>query len=161
MKRNIVLADYSDKQHSKDIISLLNDYALDPMGGSKALSDYAKENLVSELSKQQGAVSVLAYVDDKPAGLINSFLGFSTFKCKPLLNIHDVVVSKDYRGTGLCQKMLDKVEEIAKERNCCKLTLEVLEGNTAAKNAYIKYGFEAYELDPAVGKALFWEKTLD
>jgi ribosomal protein S18 acetylase RimI-like enzyme len=161
MNLEIVLADYSNEQHSNDIISLLNDYALDPMGGGKALSSYVKENLVNELAKQHGAITVLAYIDNKPAGLINCFQGFSTFKCKPLLNIHDVVVLNQYREQGVCQKMLNKVEALAKDKACCKLTLEVLEGNEAAKKAYIKYGFEAYELDPANGKALFWQKTLE
>lgn len=161
MKLEIVLADYSNEQHSNDIISLLNDYALDPMGGGEELSFYAKENLVSELTKQHGAITVLAYVDDKAVGLINCFQGFSTFKCKPLLNIHDVVVLKQYRQQGICQKMLNKVEALAKDKDYCKLTLEVLEGNEAAKKAYINYGFEAYELDPVNGKALFWQKTLE
>lgn len=161
MKLEIVLADYSNEQHSNDIISLLNDYALDPMGGGEALSSFVKENLVNELAKQHGAITVLAYIDGKPAGLINCFRGFSTFKCKPLLNIHDVVVLKQYRGKGICQKMLNKVEELAKDKDCCKLTLEVLEGNETAKKAYINYGFEAYELDPVNGKALFWQKKLE
>lgn len=161
MKLKIVLADYSNDQHGKDIIFLLNDYALDPMGGGKALSEHAKENLIYELSKQTAAISILAYQDEKPVGLINCFQGFSTFKCKPLLNIHDVIVLKEYRGSGLCQKMLSKVEAIAKERGCCKLTLEVLEGNSAAKKAYIKNGFEGYELDPENGKALFWQKIIE
>ncbi len=160
MKLEIVLADYSNEQHSNDIVSLLNDYALDSMGGGEALSSYVKENLVNELAKQHGAITVLAYIDNKPAGLINCFQGFSTFKCKPLLNIHDVVVLNQYRGQGICQKMLNKIEELATEKGYCKLTLEVLEGNEAAKKAYINYGFEAYELDPANGKALFWQKTL-
>ena len=56
--------------------------------------------------------------------------------------------------------MLDKVELIAKERACCKITLEVLEGNEPAKSAYIKFGFAGFELDPKMGKALFWQKDL-
>lgn len=160
MKLEIVLADYSNEQHSSDIVSLLNDYALDPMGGAKALSSFVKENLVNELAKHN-AITVLAYIDNKPAGLINCFQGFSTFKCKPLLNIHDVVVLKQYRRQCICQQMLNKVEELAIEKAYCKLTLEVLEGNEAAKKAYINYGFEAYELDPENGKALFWQKALE
>jgi ribosomal protein S18 acetylase RimI-like enzyme len=160
MNIEILLADYSNEQHSNDILFLISQYALDPMGGGEALSPFAQENLISELSKKADAMSLIAYVDGNAAGLINCFEGFSTFKCKPLINIHDVVVLNDYRGLGICQLMLNKVEELAKEKGCCKLTLEVLEGNNAAKNAYIKYGFEAYELDPAIGKALFWQKSI-
>jgi len=57
--------------------------------------------------------------------------------------------------------MLKKVEDIAKEKGCCKLTLEVLDGNKAAQNAYTKFGFGGYELDPVMGKALFWQKSIE
>ena len=56
--------------------------------------------------------------------------------------------------------LLKEAEIIAKEIGSCKMTLEVLEGNKAAQSAYSKYGFRGYELDPKMGKALFWEKVL-
>ncbi|WP_083234082.1 GNAT family N-acetyltransferase [Candidatus Marithrix sp. Canyon 246] len=121
---------------------------------------FYKENLVIELSKNPDAFSVICYIDDKPAGLANCFQAFSTFKCKPLINIHDVVVAIKFRGLGISQLLLAKVEERAKEIGCCKITLEVLEGNETARKSYNKFGFEGFELDPEVGKALFWQKTL-
>ncbi len=160
MNIEVILADYSNEQHGVDIISLLNDYALDSMGGGTPLSSFVNENLLTELSKLSHAISVICYVDGKSAGLVNCFEGFSTFKCKPLLNIHDIAILKEYRGLGLSQRLLAKVEEIAQEKGCCKMTLEVLEGNIAAKNAYSKFGFEGYQLDPANGKAFFWQKSL-
>ena len=51
-----------------------------------------------------------------------------------------LVVSK-FRGLGLSQKMLHKVEDIARQRGGCKTTLEVLEGNAAAQASYGKFGF--------------------
>ncbi|MFT7004935.1 MAG: ribosomal protein S18 acetylase RimI-like enzyme [Sulfurimonas sp.] len=160
MNIEIQAVNYSDKRHAKDMTALLNSYAKDPMGGSEALSEYVKENLASELSKIPHSLSIISYVNDKPAGLINCFEGFSTFKCKPLINVHDITVDSEFRGLGISQKMLSKVEEIAKQRGCCKITLEVLEGNTVAQNAYTKFGFAAYELDPKMGKALFWQKNI-
>ncbi len=160
MNIEVSVVDYSNERHSIDIVSLLKSYAVDPMGGGTPLSSIVTENLVSELSKLPHAISVICFVDGKPAGLVNCFEGFSTFKCKPLINIHDVVVLNEFRGLGISQRMLSKVEEIAKEKGCCKMTLEVLEGNKVAKNAYLKYGFEGYELDPDCGKALFWQKSL-
>jgi len=156
----IIKADLSDTTHATALIQLLNSYALDPMGGGKALSDFTKNNLASTLKNRAGTYVILAFVHAKPAGLIICLEGFSTFACKPLLNIHDVVVLPEFRGLGLSQLMLGKAEEIAREIGCCKLTLEVLEGNTAAKSAYSRFGFRGYELDPKMGKALFWEKKL-
>ena len=56
--------------------------------------------------------------------------------------------------------MLAKVEEIAKEKGCCKITLEVLNKNEPAKSSYKKFGFSAYELDESAGSAMFWQKEL-
>ena len=160
MKVTIRPVDYNNKQDGEYLISLLNGYAQDPMGGAEPLSDFSQKNLVNALAKLPHAFSVIAFVDEKPAGLINCFEGFSTFACKPVVNIHDVTVDENYRGLGLSQKMLDEVERIAREKGACKLTLEVLEGNTVARNSYLKYGFKGYELDPKMGKAEFWEKKL-
>lgn len=160
MKVEVLMADYLNEQHAVDVGFLLNHYAEDPMGGGLPLSDFIKENLAVELSKVPHAFSVICYVDGKPAGLINCFEVFSTFKCKPLINIHDIVVVNEFRGLGISQSMLAKVEERAKDRGCCKITLEVLEGNGVARNSYIKFGFDGYELDPKMGKALFWQKVI-
>jgi len=53
-----------------------------------------------------------------------------------------------------------EIEKTARARGCCKITLEVLEGNGIAKNAYKKQGYSDYQLDPKFGSALFWTKSL-
>lgn len=160
MTIELIKADYNNEQHAKDLIMLLNAYALDPMGGGEPLTAYVQQNLVATLAKRNDVFTVLCYVDNEPAGIINCVEGFSTFSCKPLVNIHDCGVLDKFRGLGISLKMFAEVEKIAIERGCCKLTLEVLQGNDIAKNAYKKLGFSGYELDPALGHALFWEKKL-
>lgn len=160
MKVEVVVADYSSEQHQREIPMLLDMYASDPMGGGEPLSAEVKTSLVNELAKLPHAFSIISYVDGKPAGLVNCFEAFSTFTCKPIINIHDVSVSSDFRGLGLCRKMFEKVEEIARARGCCKMTLEVLSKNEVAKSAYQKLGFSDYALDPEMGTALFWEKPI-
>ena len=71
-----------------------------------------------------------------------------------------MVVIEKYRGHGLGLKMLQAVEDHAQKKGCCKVTLEVLEGNKVARNAYLKFGFAGYQLDPDTGNALFMEKAL-
>jgi len=156
----IIIADYEQATDGAAVVDLMSHYALDQMGGGQALAESVKTSLISGLANVPGAFTVLAIVDGKAAGLINCFMGFSTFKAKPLINIHDVIVHEDFRGLKLSQLMLDKVEELARQRNCCKLTLEVLEGNKIAQNAYVKFGFAGYALDPEMGSAMFWQKAL-
>ena len=157
---NLLLVDYNNQDHIKDFIYLLNEYAQDPMGGGVALTDYVKENLAEGLAKVPTAFSYIAYVDQQPAGLINCFEGFSTFACAPLINVHDLVVAEPFRGQGVGLRLLERVEQHAKEKGCCKITLEVLSNNEIAKSAYTKFGFAGYELDPEAGQALFWQKSL-
>ncbi|SQI41360.1 putative acetyltransferase [Leminorella richardii] len=160
MKIEVAVVDYTNEKQAHDLVELLDGYARDPMGGGEALETENKTRLVAELSKLPHAFSVIAYADGKAAGLVNCFLGFSTFAARPLVNIHDVAVSSDFRGQGIAQHMLNKVEEIAKEKGCCKMTLEVLQGNLTAQSSYRKFGFSGYELDPEMGQAVFWQKKL-
>jgi GNAT superfamily N-acetyltransferase len=156
----IVEADLTLPEQARVVVQLLDDYARDPMGGGEALTPFVKANLVSELRKRDAAHVILAFVDGKPAGLVVCLEGFSTFACRPLLNIHDVIVSDEHRGRGLCKRMLQVAETIALRLGCCKMTLEVLEGNVVAQAAYTSCGFAAYALDSRMGKAMFWEKKL-
>ncbi|MCF6243262.1 MAG: GNAT family N-acetyltransferase, partial [Bacteroidales bacterium] len=129
----IIRADLTNTHHADALVSLLNAYALDPMGGGEELSDFTKKNLASEISKRTDTTVILAFDDEKPVGLINCIEGFSTFACKPLINIHDVYVDASARGKGVATKLLQAAEDLAIEKNCCKVTLEILEGNEPAK----------------------------
>lgn len=159
-------ADYADPLHALALLRLLDAYARDPMGGGEPLSEYAKTHLVPALAARPQAFSVLAFAqtpgigDARPVGLVNCIEGFSTFACRPLVNVHDVAVLPEYRGQRVAQQMLALVEEIARERGACKLTLEVLQGNAGAVKLYHRIGFENYHLDPAMGQAQFLQKWL-
>ncbi|WP_041521574.1 GNAT family N-acetyltransferase [Gilvimarinus agarilyticus] len=155
----ITRVDYNSEHHTAALINLLDAYARDPMGGGQPLSDFARRHIITGLVEHQG-ISLLAFASQQPAGLLNAFAGFSTFACKPLINIHDVAVLPEFRGQGISQQLLQSIEDIAREQGCCKLTLEVLSGNTIAASAYQKFGFSGYQLDPQAGRAEFWEKKL-
>ncbi len=87
---DILKADLGLSTHAEAVIELMDHYALDPMGGGQGLSDDVKANLPTELAKRKSAHVILAFVDSQPAGLVVCLEGFSTFACKPLLNIHDL-----------------------------------------------------------------------
>jgi len=156
-------ADYANPVHARSLVDLLNAYALDPTGGGEPLSDFAKANLPAALQARPNIFSVLAFDDAQgglPVGLINCVEGFSTFACQPLVNIHDVVVAASHRGQRIGEQMLALVAQLARERGACKLTLEVLSGNLPAAKLYRRVGFDNYQLEPAMGHALFMQKWL-
>lgn len=159
----IVQADYRNPVHAAALVALLDAYARDPMGGGEPLTDFAKTNLAGALAARPQAFSLLAFdgVDDAlPVGLANCIEGFSTFACKPLVNIHDLAVLSSHRGLGVARMLLQAAEATARQRGACKLTLEVLSGNHGAMRLYARAGFANYQLDPQTGQAQFMQKWL-
>lgn len=156
----ICRADYRSAVHASALVQVLDAYARDPAGGGEPLSSFARRHLAAELAARPQAFSVLAFAAEQPIGLVNCIEGFSTFACRPLVNIHDVAVLPSHRGQRVAERMLALVEEIARERGACKLTLEVLQGNASALRLYERLGFAGYQLDPSMGQAQFFHKPL-
>jgi ribosomal protein S18 acetylase RimI-like enzyme len=150
--------DYNDHQDSQDLVRLLSEYAsLETGDDNPDLSGLPKL-----LAGFPTAFSLLAYEDQDPAaaiGLVNCFFGFSTFYGRKLVNVHDVIVTKQHRGKGVGGALLDGVEKIAVEHDCCRLTLEVYADNAAALRAYEKQGFTRDPAKPNID-TFFLRKSL-
>ena len=56
------------------------------------------------------------------------------------------------------KQILKAVDTIALELGCCKPTLEILDGNKRASMIDRCFGFEAYELEPKLSRASFFDK---
>jgi ribosomal protein S18 acetylase RimI-like enzyme len=123
------------------IILLLNAYATDPRGGGKPLPDDVRARLASGLRATSGARVWLAFDGAEAVGVCVGFLGYSTFRARPLLNIHDLAVLPGHRGRGIGRSLLAAAEAQALAEGCCKLTLEVQEDNTPARRLYESFGF--------------------
>lgn len=164
----VIQADYANPVHAASVISLLDAYAQDPAGGGTALSDFVRSNLIAQLALRPQVFSVLAFdtrggaelTVDMAVGLANAIEGFSTFACRPLVNVHDLAVLASHRGQRVGEQLLTKVEDLARQRGACKVTLEVLSGNQSANRLYQRVGFAGYQLDPALGSAQFLQKWL-
>jgi GNAT superfamily N-acetyltransferase len=158
---DIAVADYDDPADAIAVVSLLDEYARDPMGGGEPLGDDVRERLIPGLKATPGAFSVIARADGVAVGLANCLMSFSTFAAAPVVNIHDMVVTAAQRGKRVGRAMFAVIEAVARERGACKVTLEVLEGNVGACALYASLGYGDYVLDPKMGRALFWQKKLD
>lgn len=157
----IARVDYGALADCAALVMLLDAYACDPMGGGEPLEAAVKKRLCADLARQPGAASFLAWnAAGEAVGLINCFLGYSTFKARPLMNVHDIIVLGGQRGMGIGQMLLAAAESHARSLGCCKLTLEVLTGNATAMASYRRFGFAPYTLDPAAGQASFMQKWL-
>jgi ribosomal protein S18 acetylase RimI-like enzyme len=135
--------DFSDLTQCQAVISLMNHYMADKMGG--CLPAYSSEKahaLIEGLSQHPSKLVLLAKFNEAYVGLANCFINFSTFAAKPSINIHDIVVLQKYRDQGIGRRLMEEIVRKANEINCCKITLEVREDNASAQALYASFGFK-------------------
>src|SRR5512146_2592203 len=97
----IIPVDLHDAAHGAALVDLLDHYASEPIGGGIPLLPSVRTSLVSALREQPNYVGLLAFDEERAVGLANCFLGFSTFRARPLLNVHDLMVHRDFRRRGI------------------------------------------------------------
>ncbi len=156
----ITRIDLADPKHCAGLIQMLDHYAQTPEGGGHPLDPDRLRSLPGVLAQCPTWIGLLAQDGSQVVGLCDGFWSVSTFAARRLINIHDIAVHTDWRRRGIAHDLLESMTTIAFEMDCCKITLEVLEGNTGAMALYRRAGFEAYQLDPAMGRAGFMHKWL-
>lgn len=144
---NIVEADLNNELHVSGLLEILRQYAAEPGGGSHLLTEQSQKELIERLKEQSNRLVLLALKDGLPIGLAVCFRGFSTFTARPLINIHDLAVLPQWRGHGAGTRLIECVTSIAEDEGCCRVTLEVISDNTAARRLYQRCGFN----DPPYG----------
>ncbi len=153
-------ADLACARDAADLINLLDGYAADPMGAGQPLPAATKAELVPALRAFPGAAVLLARAGAVPVGVAVCFTGFSTFRARPLTNVHDLAVVPGWRGRGIGRRLLAAVEALARARGHCKITLEVREDNPAAMALYRRLGFGSAATCGNAVQYLFLEKRL-
>jgi ribosomal protein S18 acetylase RimI-like enzyme len=142
-------ADFDDERDIEGFITILDSYASSAIGGGQPLTADVRARVVPLLREHPTSLVLLALVGEQRVGIAVCFFGLSTFRARPLLNIHDLAVLPEYQGRGVGPALLEAVEERARRKGCCKLTLEVLDDNTRARAVYRRFGFE----DSVVGQS--------
>jgi ribosomal protein S18 acetylase RimI-like enzyme len=154
-KVEIIPCNFNNPDHCRALVNLMNEYIADKMGDGIPYTEEQKVALVEGLRRHESKLIVLAMAGERFVGLTNCFVNFATFTVKPFVNIHDVIVTSDWRNKGLGRLMLSKVIEMAKELGCSKVTLEVREDNDNAKHLYNSLGF--HDAEP---RQYYWAKYL-
>lgn len=152
----IRMCNYSSKNDLDAVVDLVNIYIRDNMGGGAPINGLKKLKLIDGLNTHPSSIVLLAVHNDSYVGLAICFETFATFSVKKCINIHDLIVPPEYRELGIGKKLMKKIMEIAEERDCSKVTLEVREDNYKAQMLYNSYGFG--ECNPPMK---FWVKHIN
>jgi len=86
------------------------------------------------------AETLLAFEGETPVGFALFFSNYSTFLGRAGIHLEDLFVLDSFRGRGYGKALLDKMQDIAKERNAGRLEWNVLDWNTPAIEFYESMG---------------------
>ncbi len=150
----IIRVDFDDADAVCQYLDMLDAYALDPMGAGQHLGAEVRGRLLDDLRQLPGAHCLLARHGNSPIGFATCFTGYSTFRARPLLNIHDIAVLPEWRRQSVGHHLLAAIAELGRQLDCCRITLEVRADNPGARGLYESSGFV-----PAPC-SLFMEKAL-
>lgn len=145
---------FSDAEEVALYLDLLDAYARDPMGAGQPLPVAVLGRLATDLARHPGVHCLLARADGMAAGFATCFLGYSTFRARPLLNVHDIAVLPEWRGRSVARTLLAAIADLGQELDCCRITLEVREDNPRARRVYEQAGFTPAQC------SLFMERPL-
>ncbi|OHD05373.1 MAG: hypothetical protein A2086_08525 [Spirochaetes bacterium GWD1_27_9] len=138
----IIESDLQNQKEQEAFIDLLNNYIKDGMGGGMPFeTQIVKDKLLNDIKNFPTKKIFFAIIDEKFVGMAVTFVGYSTFNAKPLINIHDIIVLKEFRNKGIGKNLITAIFQKAKSLNCCKITLEVRSDNESAQHLYKKIGF--------------------
>lgn len=76
-----------------------------------------------------------------------AIVGYATLlgrKNSRKMRIYSFGIAETARGDGLAGRLLEVLENLARDRKCTQLTLEVSDGNVAAIGLYRKHGFAQF-----------------
>ncbi|MDX1930606.1 MAG: GNAT family N-acetyltransferase [Pirellulaceae bacterium] len=158
MNISVRLVDLALPENQTAVVALLDHYSQHEMGCSQPLPEDVKSRLIDGLRAHPMSRVFLAFDDDRAIGIAVCFIGFSTFRAKPLVNIHDLAVHESYRARGVGSQLLDAVIDFAKSIGCCAVTLEVRSDNPA-RNLYAKKGFQTLG-EPLASDATLFGKLM-
>jgi GNAT superfamily N-acetyltransferase len=105
------------------------------------LATATPERLAQELfGERPSCECLIGEFDGQPVGFALFFHNFSTFLCRKGLYLEDLFVRPSARGTGLGKALLQRLAQIAVERECGRFEWSVLDWNVDAQAFYERMG---------------------
>jgi len=107
---------------------------------------------LKEVAENDGAIFIAETKAGDAIGLVTCWRAedASDITVVPEARVHlyvsDLVVLPEWRGRGVAGVLLAKAEEHGRALGLAQMTIGVLAQNAAARRAYVKAGFEDYEM---------------
>jgi len=79
--------------------------------------------------------------DNNIIGTMQLAFRLTTWEAAPYVYMEDFFVEEEYRAQGIGSAMLDLAVQVARERGCVRMDLDVLQASEEARRFYARHGF--------------------
>ncbi len=147
------IIEYNDKylEDVKDLLVELEEYivSIDKDDLDHVHPEYREKMAILDLEevKNNNGKCYIAIENGKAIGLIMGYVrtydeyDYLDYKCPKSGEVSELVISKDARGKGVGQKLMNKMEEYFKSIGCEYIFIDVFAYNKNAINFYEKNGY--------------------
>ncbi len=104
--------------------------------------EVTEEKLEDAMFGERGFINgLLAYDDEEPIAYVLFYPAFLSFRGQRSVYLEDIFITKDYRKSGIGERMVREVARIGKEQlGAVRMDFQVLDWNKPAINFYKKHG---------------------
>lgn len=137
IKENLKISPVEEKDMA-DIYELYREFAV-----YEKLEDYFSASLeeMQRMMFEEKLLHILkAEVEGTLAGFAAYYYQLVSFPAKKVLYLEDIFVRESYRGNGIGNLFFEKLEKIARENDCLKMTWKCLEWNQNSRSFYEHIG---------------------
>ena len=127
------------KSHLEQLAPLFNAYRVFYKQADSL--ETAKAFLSERFQKNDSVIFIAFSSEGKPIGFTQLYPTFSSVSVQRCFILNDLFVSKEQRGNGIGEALLNRAKQFAKEENSKGLTLET-ETNNPAQHLYERLGWK-------------------
>lgn len=114
-------------------------------GSPDALAVTEADILADAFGPQPLFHTIIAEVDQAPAGMALYFFNYSTWVSRIGLYLEDLYVAPEFRRAGVASRLLSHLEQTAKHAGCRRMQWLVHKENPAAIRLYESFGVQALD----------------
>ncbi|MDD4353881.1 MAG: GNAT family N-acetyltransferase [Candidatus Nanoarchaeia archaeon] len=110
------------------------------------------KNIIKKVKKNNGLI-ILVYIKEKIAGCIVGLLEnqpkseLLEYIPEKGARVEELIILKEFRGLGLGEKLMKKMEYFFKGKECTSIRIKVFEPNNKARIFYKKLGYNERVID--------------
>ena len=140
------ICDFANPMHCARLCEMVDCNITESSGDNKPLTNDQKLVLLDGLESLPSSIVIFAVDNKEIIGYATAFINFSSLTASAVMNISELYIEQNYRNKGWAVKMIEKLIDMAKYKDCNRISIEINKNDAEVQHIYSGFGFK----EPAV-----------